>query len=61
MKYGEDKLFFSEVIAHAKTAAMNDVVVYHVNRDGANQSLVNETDIFEKTAVNLEVLKKLLD
>ena len=61
MKYGEDKLFFTEVIAHAKTAAMNDVVVYHVNRYGANQSLVNETDIFEKTAFNLEVLKQLLD
>lgn len=61
MKYGEDKLFFTEVIAHAKTAAMNDIVVYHVNRYGANQSLVNETDIFEKTAFNLEVLKQLLD
>lgn len=61
MKYGEDKLFFTEVIAHAKTAAMNDIVVYHVNRYGANQSLVSETDIFEKTAFNLEVLKQLLD
>ncbi|WP_412519089.1 DUF5776 domain-containing protein [Staphylococcus simulans] len=61
MKYGEDKLFFTEVIAHAETAAMNDVVVYHVNRYGENQSLVSETDIFEKTDFNLEVLKKLLD
>lgn len=61
MKYGEDKLFFSEVIAKAKSAAMTEAVVYHVNRFGANDSLVGETDIFEKTTLNLEVLKKILD
>lgn len=61
MKYGEDKLFFTEVIGKAHSAGMNDAVVYHVNRYGANQSLIGETDIFEKTACNLEVLKKLFE
>lgn len=61
MKYGEDKLFFTEVIAKAQSAGMNDAIVYHVNRYGANQSLISETDIFEKTFCNLEVLKKLFD
>lgn len=61
MKYGVDKLFFTEVIGKAHSAGMNDAVVYHVNRYGANQSLIGETDIFEKTACNLEVLKKLFE
>lgn len=61
MKYGEDKLFFTEVIALAQQAVMNDVTVYHVNRYDANQSLVTETDVFEKTDLNLKVLKAVLD
>lgn len=61
MKYGEDKLFFTEVIAKSETAGMNEAIVYHVNRYGANQSLISETDIFEKTTCNLQILKKLFE
>ena len=61
MKYGEDKLFFTEVIAKSQTAGMNEAIVYHVNRYGANRSLISETDIFEKTTCNLEILKNYLN
>ena len=47
MKYGEDKLFFIEAISKCKTASMNDVPVYHVNRYRENDSLVKQTDIIE--------------
>ncbi|WP_241958458.1 glycosyltransferase family 2 protein, partial [Mammaliicoccus sciuri] len=60
MKYGEDKLFFIEAISKCKTASMNDVPVYHVNRYSENDSLVKQTDIIEKSYLNLDVLKEVL-
>lgn len=60
MKYGEDKLFFIEAISKCKTASMNDVPVYHVNRYRENDSLVKQTDIIEKSYLNLDVLKEVL-
>ncbi|MEB6254710.1 DUF5776 domain-containing protein [Mammaliicoccus sciuri] len=61
MKYGEDKLFFIEAISKCKTASMNDVPVYHVNRYSENDSLVKQTDIIEKSYLNLNVLKEVLE
>lgn len=61
MKYGEDKLFFIEAISKCKTASMNDVPVYHVNRYSENDSLVKQTDIIEKSYLNLDVLKEVLE
>lgn len=60
MKYGEDKLFFIEAIPKCKTASMNDVPVYHVNRYRENDYLVKQTDIIEKSYLNLDVLKEVL-
>ena len=60
MKYGEDKLFFIELISKCKTASMNTIPVYHINRYKFNQSLVGETSIFEKTEYNLKVLEAVL-
>ncbi|WP_436869970.1 DUF5776 domain-containing protein [Mammaliicoccus sciuri] len=61
MKYGEDKLFFIEAISKSNTASMNDVPVYHVNRYSENDSLVKQTDIIEKSYLNLDVLKEVLN
>ncbi|RIO17263.1 glycosyltransferase family 2 protein [Mammaliicoccus sciuri] len=61
MKYGEDKLFFIEAISKCKTASMNGVPVYHVNRYSENDSLVKQTDIIEKSYLNLDVLKEVLE
>ncbi|MCY7495353.1 glycosyltransferase family 2 protein [Bacillus safensis] len=60
MKYGEDKLFFIELISKCQTASMNTFPVYHINRYKSNQSLVGETSIFEKTEYNLKVLEEVL-
>ncbi|MDW8799077.1 DUF5776 domain-containing protein [Staphylococcus pseudoxylosus] len=60
MKYGEDKLFFIEAISKCKTASMNPKPTYHVNRYTYNQSLVGQTDIIEKTKLNLTVLDEVL-
>ncbi|SCS98452.1 DUF5776 domain-containing protein [Staphylococcus caeli] len=60
MKYGEDKLFFIDAISKCKTASMNSVPVYHVNRYTYNQSLVGQTSILEKTRLNLKILEEIL-
>lgn len=60
MKYGEDKLFFIEAISKCQTASMNPKPTYHVNRYTYNQSLVGQTDIIEKTKLNLTVLDEVL-
>ncbi|MFS0750353.1 DUF5776 domain-containing protein [Oceanobacillus sp. 1P07AA] len=60
MKYGEDKLFFIEVIAKCKTASMNNKPVYHVNRYEDNKSLVGQTTAFEKAKYNIQVLKSVI-
>lgn len=60
LKYGEDKLFFIEAIALSRTASMNPAPVYHVNRYTANESLVGETTIIEKSLLNLVVLEEVI-
>ncbi len=60
-KYGEDKLFFSELIGKAQTATMTPVGVYHTNRYQENVSLVKQTSVYEKAVINLEILKEVLN
>lgn len=60
MKYGEDKLFFTEVISLSNKASMSPLATYHVNRYSENVSLVKETNMLEKSICNLEVLKKII-
>lgn len=60
MKFGEDKLFFVELISKCKNASMTTTPVYHVNRQSDNVSLIKETTILDKAAINMEILKKIL-
>jgi len=58
-KYGEDKLFFSEVIACAKSASMTNNTVYHVDRYPQNNSLVQQTNILTRAPLNLEIAEEI--
>src|SRR5699024_176950 len=60
LKYGEDKLFFIEVISNCTKASMLPMPVYHVNRYSENTSLIKETSVLEKAEFNLLVLKEVL-
>ncbi len=60
LKYGEDKLFFTELIAKAATATMTTLPVYHVNRYSQNVSLVKTTTPFEKAKINYDLLKAVI-
>ena len=60
MRYGEDKLFFIELISRCKQAAMSPLPMYHVNRYDSNASLVGETSAMEKADYNLDVLDAVL-
>ena len=59
-KYGEDKLFFAEVIARAKSASMTDETVYHVDRYPENFSLVKQTDIRSRAPMNLSIAEEII-
>lgn len=61
MKYGEDKLFFAELISKSKRASMTDEATYHVNRFTDNVSLVKSTDVIEKSKINLDVLRQIVN
>lgn len=60
MSFGEDKLFFTELFSRCENASMTDTPVYHVNRHAENASLVRDTTILDKAAINLDILKKIL-
>lgn len=61
MSFGEDKLFFTELISSCENASMTNYPVYHVNRHAGNASLIRDTTILDKAAINLEILKKIID
>ncbi|MCR6087455.1 DUF5776 domain-containing protein [Staphylococcus aureus] len=61
MKFGEDKLFFAELISKSKSASMTTSAVYHINRYTDNVSLVKSTDVIEKSKINLEVLRQIVN
>ncbi|WP_185640412.1 glycosyltransferase family 2 protein [Staphylococcus pasteuri] len=58
-KYGEDKLFFSEIIACAKSASMTNQTIYHVDRYPQNNSLVNQTNIISRVPLNIEIAEEV--
>lgn len=60
MRFGEDKLFFVELISRCENASMTNYPVYHVNRHAENISLIKDTSTLEKAAINLDILKKIL-
>ncbi|WP_411842713.1 glycosyltransferase [Salinicoccus sp. HZC-1] len=60
MKFGEDKLFFIELISKCKNALMSTLPFHHFNRYQENVSLVKETTVLDKAGLNLEVLKQIL-
>lgn len=60
MKFGEDKLFFAELISKSHRTSMSPYATYHVNRYSDNVSLVKSTDVIEKSEINLNVLQLIL-
>ncbi|SUM45758.1 glycosyltransferase [Staphylococcus intermedius NCTC 11048] len=60
-KYGEDKRFFAELIGKAQTATMTEAPVYHTNRYQENVSLVKTTSVYEKSVINLDILKEVVN
>lgn len=59
-KYGEDKLFFIELLSMCTKASMLPVPVYHVNRYSENKSLIKETSMLQKAEYNLKILDEVL-
>lgn len=59
-QYGEDKRFFAELIGKAQTATMTEAPVYHTNRYQENVSLVKTTSVYEKSVINLDILKEVV-
>ncbi|TYS52459.1 glycosyltransferase family 2 protein [Rossellomorea marisflavi] len=58
MKFGEDKLFFSDLFFCAKSVSTTVKPIYFVNRLEENQSsLTRSTDVLDKRRNDLEVIK----
>ncbi|PWA12885.1 glycosyltransferase family 2 protein [Pueribacillus theae] len=60
MKYAEDKQFFIDVLTNCPTISTSKEVIYYVNRNQENKSLVSRTSIFEKTDTNIAVIKHVI-
>lgn len=61
MKYGEDKLFFTELISKVEDITMSTKPVYHVNRFDENESLVKETSVIDKAYLNKDILERVCE
>lgn len=61
MKYAEDKQFFIDVLIHCPAISTSKEIVYYVNRNSDNKSLVSRTSIFEKTDTNIAVIKYVIN
>jgi len=59
MKFGEDKLFFIELISKIKNITMSTIPVYHVNRYDENISLVKETSVLDKAYLNQNITDRI--
>lgn len=59
MKFGEDKLFFIELISKIKDITMSTIPVYHVNRYDENISLVKETSVLDKAYLNQNITDRI--
>ncbi len=60
MRFAEDKQFFIDVLTNCPTISTTTDVIYYVNRDKDNKSLVSKTSIFEKTDTNISVIKYVI-
>lgn len=61
MKFGEDKLFFVELISKVNYVTMSTIPIYHVNRYDENISLVKETSVIEKGYLNQKITKMICE
>ncbi|WP_323703717.1 glycosyltransferase family 2 protein [Mammaliicoccus sp. Dog046] len=61
MKFGEDKLFFTELISKVEDITMSTTPVYHVNRFDENESLVKETSVIDKAYLNKDILERVCE
>ncbi|TGT92618.1 glycosyltransferase family 2 protein, partial [bacterium M00.F.Ca.ET.163.01.1.1] len=59
MKFGEDKLFFIDLISKIQNITMSTIPAYHVNRYDENQSLVKETSVVDKAYLNVNITKRI--
>lgn len=60
MRYAEDKQFFIDVLTNCPSISTTKEVVYYVNRNKDNKSLVSRTSIFEKTDTNIAVINYVI-
>ncbi|WP_240613516.1 glycosyltransferase family 2 protein [Pueribacillus theae] len=56
MKFAEDKQFFIDVLINCDSISTSDEVIYYVNRNSENESLVSKTSPLEKFDANLKVV-----
>ncbi|WP_409302924.1 glycosyltransferase family 2 protein [Peribacillus sp. SCS-155] len=62
IKFGEDKLFFSDVFFHANTVSTTTWPIYFVNRKPENSgSLTRVTDVLTKRRADLEVIRYIME
>lgn len=61
MRFGEDKLFFTELFSKVDTITMSTLPVYHVNRFDENVSLVSGTSVMEKAIINKDITRKICE
>src|SRR5699024_11514490 len=59
MKFGEDKLFFIDLISKIQNITMSTIPAYHVNRYDENQSLVKEASVLDKAYLNVNITKRI--
>lgn len=60
MRYAEDKQFFIDVLTNCPSISTTKEIIYYVNRNKDNKSLVSRTSIFEKTDTNIAVIKYVI-
>ena len=60
MRYAEDKQFFIDVLTNCPSISTTKEIIYYVNRNSDNKSLVSRTSIFEKTDTNIAVIKYVI-
>jgi glycosyltransferase involved in cell wall biosynthesis len=62
MRFGEDKLFFSDLFFHARAVSTTTAPIYYANRlEENNASLTRTTDVLDKRRNDLEIIKYIQD
>lgn len=61
MKFGEDKLFFTQLISKVENITMSTLPMYHVNRLDENLSLVQETSVLDKGYINKGITERICE